>query len=37
MRSLVRDAISLENQLRFGGITPLVDVKGVSFDRLVPV
>jgi len=37
MRSLVRDTISLENQLRFGGVTPLVDVEGVSFDRLVLV
>ena len=34
MRSLVRDTISLENQLRFGGVTPLADVEGVSFDRL---
>jgi hypothetical protein len=35
MRSLVRDTISLENQLRFGRVTPLADVEGVSFDRLV--
>jgi hypothetical protein len=35
MRSLVRDTISLENQLRFGGVTPLADVEGVSFDRPV--
>jgi hypothetical protein len=33
MRSLVRDTISLENHLRFGGVTPLADVEGVSFDR----
>jgi hypothetical protein len=32
MRSLSRDTISLENQLRFGGVTPLADVEGVSFD-----
>jgi hypothetical protein len=31
MRSLSRDTISLENQLRFGSITPLADVEGVSF------
>ena len=37
MRSLVRDTISLENQLRFGGVTPLADVEGVSFDTLVLV
>jgi len=37
MRSPIRDTISLENQLRFGGVTPLADVKGVSFDRLVLV
>jgi hypothetical protein len=35
MRSLVRDTISLENHLRFGGVVPLADVKGVSFDRWV--
>jgi hypothetical protein len=33
MRSLVRDTISLENHLRFGGVVPLGDVEGVSFDR----
>jgi hypothetical protein len=33
MRSLVRDTISLENHLRFSGVTPLADVEGVSFDR----
>jgi hypothetical protein len=37
MLSLVRDTISLENQLRFGGVTPLADVEGVSFDTLVLV
>jgi hypothetical protein len=40
MRSLVRDTISLENHLRFGGIVPLGDVEGVegvSFDRWVLV
>jgi len=35
MRSPVRDTISLENHLRFGGVTPLADVEGVSFDRWV--
>ena len=35
MRSRVRDTISLENHLRFGGVTPLADVEGVSFDRWV--
>ena len=35
MRSLVRDTISLENHLRFSGVTPLADVEGVSFDRWV--
>jgi hypothetical protein len=35
IRSLVRDTISLENHLRFGGVTPLADVEGVSFDRWV--
>jgi hypothetical protein len=37
MRSLVRDTISLENHLRFGGVAPLADVEGVSFDRWVLV
>jgi hypothetical protein len=37
VRWLVRDTISLENQLRFGGVTPLADVEGVSFDTLVLV
>lgn len=31
MRWLARDTISLENQLRFGGVAPLEDVEGVSF------